>query len=56
MNKGGFSIRLKNMSSEQCIFERVDVFWTKYEHESYMFFRDWTHFEQNIGERAVIFS
>ena len=27
----------------------MDVFWTKYGDENYVFFREWTFFEQNMG-------
>ena len=57
MTKGGFSWKVwKKTSLEHRISERLDVFLTKYGHESYVFFRDWTFFGQKMGERALILS
>ena len=36
--------------------ENGGFFWTKYRHESYVFFTEWTVFWQNMGMRALIFS
>ena len=41
---------------EQCVFERMDNFLTKYGHASSVIFREWAFFWQNMGMRAVIVS
>ena len=43
------------MKQEHSIFGRIDVFLTKYGHESNVFFRELAIFEQNKGIRSVIF-
>ena len=41
----GFSWKIwKKMRWEYCFFERMDVFLTKYRHESIVFFREWRFF------------
>ena len=45
----------EKMTSEHIIFERMDVFFTKYRLESSVFLRKWTFFT-NMGMRVVIFS
>ena len=58
MMKDGFSWKIsknKNVIRAPYFWENRH-FLTKYVHESYLFFRDWTSFGQNMGERAVIFS
>ena len=43
------------MEQEHSIFGRMDVFLTKYGHESNVFFRELAIFWQNMGIRSVIF-
>ena len=45
----------EKLTSEHIIFERMDVFFTKYRLGSSVFLREWTFFT-NMGMRVVIFS
>ena len=45
----------EKMTWEHFVFKRVDVFLTKYRHESYLFLEN-ERFWQNMDMRAVIFS
>ena len=56
MTAGVFSFKIwKKITWEQCVFEKMDNFPTKYGHESRVFFREWAFFWQKVGMRAVIF-
>ena len=56
MTAGGFSWKFWSNYMRVPCFERMDVFCTTNGHQSYVFFREWTFFRQNLGERVVIFS
>ena len=47
--------KIEKMTWEHFVFKRVDVFLTKYGHESYWFLEN-GRFWQNMDIRAVIFS
>ena len=46
---------LKQITWKHIVFERMNVFLTKYGHEISVFFSEWTFFWQNLGIRAGIF-
>ena len=48
--------KLKKMTWEHRVFEIMDVFLTKYGHESSVIFLEWAFFWQNMGMRVDIFS
>ena len=51
----GFYEKNEKMTWEHFVFKRVDVFLTKYGHESYFFLR-MDVFWQSMGMRTVLFS
>ena len=51
----GFYKKNEKMTREHFVFKRVDVFLTKYGHESYLFLENGS-FWQNMDMRAGIFS
>ena len=51
----GFYKKNEKMTREHFVFKRVEVFLTKYGHESYLFLEN-GRFWQNVDMRAVIFS
>ena len=52
---GFYEKKNEKMTWEHFVFKRVDVFLTKYRHESYLFLEN-ERFWQNMDMRAVIFS
>ena len=50
-----FHEKIKKMTWEHSVFQRMDDFWIKYWYESIVFFGEWRFFWQNLGMRAVIF-
>ena len=48
--------KFQKITWEHCFFERMDVLFTKYRHESIVYFGEWTFFWQKIGMRRVSFS